>query len=227
MRRLADAVGSRAVLRAGDRAARARAQARVRRRAVLRRPARGRAAVLVESFAVEPELHDPLRGRVKGKRAFEAFAAELSERLRQRGVSIEEVNHVVGEGHGFEEVVLHFDQPGGPVSFRSRSLQTSEPTGESKSCGSTSATGRSAVATPTARRCCNPIRSCASPTSSASTSVRWLPAISRRSSSYSKPTATRASRRAARTSTEAATVCARSTSSSSPTAVASRSSTAR
>src|ERR1700722_18269489 len=58
---------------------------------------------LVESFAVEPELYDPLRGRVKGKRPFEAFAADLSDRLRRRGVSIEEVNHVVGEGHGFEE----------------------------------------------------------------------------------------------------------------------------
>ena len=72
---------------------------------------------LVESFAVEPELHDPLRGRVKGKRPFEAFAAELSGRLRQRGVSIEEVNHVVADRHGFEEVVLHFEQPGGPVQL--------------------------------------------------------------------------------------------------------------
>jgi hypothetical protein len=28
---------------------------------------------LVGSFAAEPELHDPVRGRVKGKRAFDTF----------------------------------------------------------------------------------------------------------------------------------------------------------
>jgi ferredoxin len=33
----------------------------------------GEPDALVESFAAEPELHDPVRGRVKGARAFKAF----------------------------------------------------------------------------------------------------------------------------------------------------------
>ena len=33
---------------------------------------------LVKSFAGAPQLHDPVRGRVKGTRAFEAFVSETS-----------------------------------------------------------------------------------------------------------------------------------------------------
>lgn len=33
----------------------------------------GEPEALVKSFAAVPELHDPVRGRVKGARAFEAF----------------------------------------------------------------------------------------------------------------------------------------------------------
>ena len=36
----------------------------------------GEPDALVESFAAEPELHDPVHGRVKGTRAFEAFVTE-------------------------------------------------------------------------------------------------------------------------------------------------------
>jgi len=36
----------------------------------------GELDALVESFAGEPELHHPVRGRIKGARAFEAFVTE-------------------------------------------------------------------------------------------------------------------------------------------------------
>jgi SnoaL-like domain len=70
---------------------------------------------LVKSFAGEPELHDPVRGRVKGVRAFEAFVTERSAWLAQRNVSVDDVEHVVTERRGFEEVVLHIDGVTGRV----------------------------------------------------------------------------------------------------------------
>ena len=72
---------------------------------------------LVESFSGEPLLFDPVRGRVKGVRAFRAFAAQMSEWLVRRNVSVEDVDHVVLEGRGFEEVVLHLDGETGPVAL--------------------------------------------------------------------------------------------------------------
>ena len=77
----------------------------------------GEPDALVESFAGEPELHDPVRGRIKGVRAFKAFVAEMSAWLVQRNVSVEDVEHVVLEGRGFEEVVLHFDGETGRVDL--------------------------------------------------------------------------------------------------------------
>jgi SnoaL-like domain len=73
--------------------------------------------VLVNSFAAVPELHVPVRGRVKGTRVFEAFASETSAWLRQHDVSVEEVEHVISEQRGFEEVVLHLDGQTGRVDL--------------------------------------------------------------------------------------------------------------
>jgi hypothetical protein len=67
----------------------------------------GEPDALVRSFAGEPELHDPVRGRVKGTRAFEGFVAKTSSWLTERNVSVEDVEFVVTEGAAFGEVVLH------------------------------------------------------------------------------------------------------------------------
>jgi hypothetical protein len=72
---------------------------------------------LVKSFADTPEVHAPVRGRVKGTRVFEAFASETSSWLSEHNVSIEEVEHVFADQHGFEEVVLHLDGQGGRVEL--------------------------------------------------------------------------------------------------------------
>jgi hypothetical protein len=72
---------------------------------------------LVESFAGEPELYDPVRGRVKGEQAFREFVSETSTWLRERNVSVEDIEHVVLETRGFEEVLLHFDGETGPVDL--------------------------------------------------------------------------------------------------------------
>jgi hypothetical protein len=72
---------------------------------------------LVGSFVKAPELHDPVRGRVRGRRAFEAFASETTAWLAQRNATVEEVEHVITEQHGFEEVVLHLDDRGGRIEL--------------------------------------------------------------------------------------------------------------
>jgi SnoaL-like protein len=69
----------------------------------------GEPDALVASFAGEPELHDPLRGRIRGERAFRAFAADMRAWLEERDVSVEDVTRVVRARRGFEEVVLHLD----------------------------------------------------------------------------------------------------------------------
>src|SRR5436305_6986060 len=77
----------------------------------------GEPDALVESFAAEPELHDPVRGRVKGARAFKAFVTEMNAWITRRNISVEDVGHVVTERRGFEEVVLHLDGGTGRVAL--------------------------------------------------------------------------------------------------------------
>lgn len=62
---------------------------------------------LVESFGGEPEVHDPIRGRVKGVAAFTTYVTRSSEWLRQHNASVEDVEHVILDRRGFEEVILH------------------------------------------------------------------------------------------------------------------------
>jgi hypothetical protein len=64
---------------------------------------------LVESFAREPEIHDPVRGRVKGVAAFRAFVTETSAWLREHHASVDDGEYLILERHGFEEVVLRLD----------------------------------------------------------------------------------------------------------------------
>ncbi len=77
----------------------------------------GEPDALVESFTGEPELHDPLRGRIRGADAFRAFAEQMSAWLVQRNVSVQDVEHIVVDGRGFEEVVLELDGATGRVEL--------------------------------------------------------------------------------------------------------------
>ena len=77
----------------------------------------GELDALIESFAGEPELHDPVRGRIRGVEAFTAFVAETRAWLAQDHVSVEDVGHVILEKGGFEEVVLHGHPATGPVDL--------------------------------------------------------------------------------------------------------------
>jgi SnoaL-like domain len=89
----------------------------------------GETGALIESFAGEPELHDPVRGRIKGARAFGAFVADVNHRLTQRNVSVENVERVVTGPRGFEEVILHLDHRGGRVELPMAIVADREPDG--------------------------------------------------------------------------------------------------
>ena len=77
----------------------------------------GEIDALIESFAGEPELHHPVRGRIKGARAFAAFAAETNNWIVERNVSIQNVERVVTDPRGFEEVILHLDDEDGRLDL--------------------------------------------------------------------------------------------------------------
>jgi hypothetical protein len=77
----------------------------------------GEPDALLKSFAGEPELYDPVRGRVKGTQAFTAFVAQTSAWLVQRNVSVEEGGHVALERRACEEGVLHLDGETGRVEL--------------------------------------------------------------------------------------------------------------
>jgi len=105
----------------------------------------GEPDALVESFADVPELHDPIRGRVKGARAFQAFASEMTSWLSRNSVSVEDVGHATrndaASRRSFSASTLRTDES----IFLSRSWPTDGPTGGSKSCGRSCALGYNIV----------------------------------------------------------------------------------
>jgi hypothetical protein len=72
---------------------------------------------LIGSFAGEPELHYPLRGRIKGAAAFGRFVADTKTWLAERNVAVEDVNFIVTPRRGVEEVVLHLDGDDGRIEL--------------------------------------------------------------------------------------------------------------
>jgi SnoaL-like protein len=77
----------------------------------------GELDALIGSFAGEPELYHPFRGRIKGTRAFEAYVADTNAWLRQSNASIEDVSRVITAQRGFEEVIVHLDGEAGRVDL--------------------------------------------------------------------------------------------------------------
>lgn len=89
----------------------------------------GEAGPLVESFVGEPEVLDPVRGRIKGTAAFRAYVAEAGERLRRHHATVEDVEHVILDRHGFEEVVLRVESDDGSVDLPIAVVADREPDG--------------------------------------------------------------------------------------------------
>jgi hypothetical protein len=77
----------------------------------------GEVDALVESFSGVPELHHPVRGRVKGESAFRRFVTEMTAWLAEREADVENVNFLITHRRGVEEVVLHLDGAAGRVGL--------------------------------------------------------------------------------------------------------------
>jgi hypothetical protein len=72
---------------------------------------------LIGSFASEPELHHPVRGRIRGVRAFARYVTDTKAWIAERNVDVEDVNFVVTPRRGVEEVALHLDGDEGRVEL--------------------------------------------------------------------------------------------------------------
>jgi hypothetical protein len=77
----------------------------------------GETDALIESFAGEPELHHPVRGRIKGAQAFGRFVTNTNTWIAERNVTIEDVNFIVTPRRGIEEVVLRIDGDDGRIEL--------------------------------------------------------------------------------------------------------------
>src|SRR3954451_19073071 len=84
---------------------------------------------LLGSFSGEPELHHPVRRRIRGARAFEAYFDEMQAMFRARIVSVEDVDRVVVRRHGFEETVVHLDGDAEEVGLPIAVVADKEPDG--------------------------------------------------------------------------------------------------
>ena len=73
----------------------------------------GENRALIGSFAGEPELHHPVFGRVKGVAAFERFVDRATAWVKERNITVENVDLVVTPLRSVEEVVLHIDRDDG------------------------------------------------------------------------------------------------------------------
>jgi hypothetical protein len=77
----------------------------------------GEIDALIGSFAGEPEVHHPVRGRVKGSSAFVRFVTDMTTWMAARNVTVEDVNFIVKPAGGVEEFVLHLDGDAGPIEL--------------------------------------------------------------------------------------------------------------
>jgi hypothetical protein len=69
----------------------------------------GEVDALIGSFAGEPELYHPVRGRIRGKREFQAYVFDTQAWLAARNCAVEEVLTIHGKSQGCGEAILHLD----------------------------------------------------------------------------------------------------------------------
>jgi hypothetical protein len=77
----------------------------------------GQTGALIDSFAREPELHHPIRGRVKGIAPFERFVTDTNTWLAAHNATVEDVDFILTPRRGVEELVLHLHGDDGRVDL--------------------------------------------------------------------------------------------------------------
>jgi hypothetical protein len=91
--------------------------------------ATGDVDAMVNSFGGVPELHHPVRGRIKGARAFATFVTETNAWIAERNVSVQDVDHLITKARGVEEAVLHLDGETGRVDLSVAIVADRQPDG--------------------------------------------------------------------------------------------------
>lgn len=77
----------------------------------------GETDALVESFAGEPELSHPFRGRVKGRPAFERYVAYTNAWLTDSKAVFGEVDRIITPRRSVEEIVVTLDGDDGRIEL--------------------------------------------------------------------------------------------------------------
>jgi hypothetical protein len=77
----------------------------------------GETDALTGSFAGEPELHHPVRGRVQGLGAFARFIADTNAWLTASNVVTNCLERIITPSRGIEETVLTLDAPRGRIEL--------------------------------------------------------------------------------------------------------------
>jgi hypothetical protein len=77
----------------------------------------GETEALVGSFISEPELHHPIRGRVKGRLAFERFVAQTNAWFEEHNAVTGPLERIITAPRGIEEALIAFDSPRGRVEL--------------------------------------------------------------------------------------------------------------
>ncbi len=77
----------------------------------------GEIEALVGSFAAEPEVHQPVRGRIRGAPAFERFVTDTTTWMAENDVTVEDVDSIMMPARAVDELVLHVNGGAGNVDL--------------------------------------------------------------------------------------------------------------
>jgi hypothetical protein len=77
----------------------------------------GEIDALVGSFVDGPEVHQPMRGRIKGAAAFERFVTDTTRWMAERNVTVEEIDSILTPERAVDELMLHVDGGSGPIEL--------------------------------------------------------------------------------------------------------------
>jgi hypothetical protein len=89
----------------------------------------GEIDALIQSFAGEPEVHYPVRGRVRGARAFAAYATATKAWLEDREALIEHLGIVGTERRTAGEAILRLSEDDGRVDLPVAIVSDRQPDG--------------------------------------------------------------------------------------------------
>ena len=77
----------------------------------------GEIDALVGSFVDGPEVHQPMRGRIKGAAAFERFVIDTTTWMAESNVTVEDVDSILTPARAVDELMLHVHRDAGPVDL--------------------------------------------------------------------------------------------------------------